>query len=82
MLLDGLVGELLDLGLHLLLLVLADDVVLLSLLEVVVGVATDVAHRDLLLLGVLAGDLGQVLAALFGQRRDRDAQVAGLRPPG
>ncbi len=29
-------------------------------------------------LGVLAGDLDQVLAALFGQRRDRDAQVSAF----
>ena len=66
--------KLLDLGLHPLLFVLADDAVLLGLLQVVLGVAAHVADGDLLLLGVLAGELGQVLAALLGQRRDRDAQ--------
>ena len=71
--LDGLVGHLLDLGLHALLVVLVDGPVLLGLLEVVIGVAADVADGDLLLLGVLAGDLGQLLAALLSERRDRNA---------
>ena len=72
--LDVLVGGLLDLVAVLLVLVLADAVLLLELLQMLHRVAADVADGDALLLGVLAGELGEFLAALLGQRRDRDAQ--------
>jgi hypothetical protein len=70
---DRLVGELLNVVVHSLLFVLADGAVFLGALQLVVGVAADVADGDLLLLGVLAGELGQLAPALLGQRRDRDA---------
>ena len=54
-------------------LVLADLVLLLVLLEMVHAVAADVAHRDPRLFGILADQLGQFLAPLLGQIRDRQA---------
>ncbi len=71
-LLDVLVRELLDLGEGVLLVVLADVVVLEQLLQVLVRVAAHVADGDAALLGVLVGDLHEVLAALLRQRRHRD----------
>ena len=73
-LLDVIVGGLLHLGAVLLVLVLADDVLLLELLQMLHRVAADVAHGDALLFGVFARDLRQFRAALAGERRDRDAQ--------
>src|SRR6185503_10628550 len=75
---DRLIGELLDVGLAPPLLVLAAHMGLRGGAQVLVGVAADVAHGDPLLLGVFAGDLHQLLAALLGQRRDRDAQVLAV----
>lgn len=46
---------------------------LFQLLELIVGVAAHVAHGDLGVFAVLAGDLDQLLAAFFGQRRNGDA---------
>ena len=83
------VGELLDLGLGATQIVLGDLAVLLGALELGVGVAADVAHGDPRVLGVVLALLDEVLAALLGQRRERqaddravvarrDAEVGGL----
>ena len=77
-LLDRLVGQLLHLGLEPLVLVLADLVLLLVGLERVHAVAADVADRDPRLFGILVGELGQLLAALLGQVRDRQADVLAV----
>ena len=60
-LLDVGVGQLLDLVLLVVGFVLGDLVVLLELLDPVVGVAADVAHRDLGVLADVLDDLDQVL---------------------
>ena len=70
-LLDVLVGQLLDLGHGLLLVVLADLVVLQHLLQVVVDVAAHVADGHPALLRVLVRVLDQQLAPLLGERRAR-----------
>src|SRR5690606_5061861 len=75
---DGGVGVLLDLGFHHLLFILADTSGLFSLLHLIVSFAAHVAHSDLLVLGVFAVQLGQILAALFGQRRDRNTQILAV----
>ena len=72
-LLDRVVGQLLHLMLEPLALVLADLVLLLVLLEMIHPVAADVADRDARLLGILADELGELLAALLGQLGDRQA---------
>ena len=72
-LLDRVVGQLLHFVLEALALVLADLVLLLVGLEVIHPVAADVADRDPRLLGILADELGQLLAALLGQLGDRQA---------
>src|SRR5690554_1352574 len=66
--LDGLVGDLLDLGVAAALLVLADFLFLQQVLGLLVGVAADVADRDLGVLAFLVHHLGQLTAPLFGQR--------------
>src|SRR5690242_8738009 len=67
---DRRVGELLQLALGPVLLVLADIPALAQLAEVLHGVAADVADRDAALLGDLPGDLDHVLAAFLGHLRD------------
>jgi len=66
-LLDRVVGQLLHLMLEALALVLADLVLLLVLLEVVHAVAAHIADCDASLLGILANELGELLAAFLGQ---------------
>ena len=61
---DRLIGRLLDLGVHALVIVLADLVILLQLLQHVHAVAPHVADRDLGGLGIFVRDLDQFLAAL------------------
>src|SRR5438132_6554566 len=76
---DRAVGELLNLVERTALFVLADLLVLEELLGVLVGVAADVAHRHLAVLAFVADDLGELLAALFGERGHRHAQQVALR---
>src|SRR3989442_225530 len=77
---DVAVGELLNIGLCMPLVVLRALLVLQHLLQMFVGVAADVADRDLRRFGLLVHDLRELLAALFGERRHRDADhVAGRR---
>ena len=71
--LDVLVGDLLDLVEPLLLVVLGDLVILEQLLQPVVGVAAHLADAVAALLGQLVDVARQLLAALFGERRERDA---------
>src|SRR5688572_4609203 len=62
------------------LLVVTDVSVADELLEIVHDVAPDVADRDPSLLGEVADDLDELLAALLGQRRDGQAdQLAVVR---
>src|SRR5690606_34876050 len=79
--LDGLVGDLLDLALDAALVVLADCLFLQQLLALLVGVAADVADRHLggFTLGV--DQLAQLAAALFGERGqvDADGGAGGVR---
>jgi hypothetical protein len=70
---DVLVRQLLDPRLALLALVLGDLLVLLRVLDHVHGVAASGAHGNARLLGLLAHDLREILAALLRQRRDRQA---------
>ena len=71
--LDRVVGQLLHFMLEALAFVLADFVLLLVLLELVHPVAADVADGDPRLFGILAAQLGELLAALLGQLGDRQA---------
>ena len=71
-LLDVGVGELLDVGLAALLLILGNGLVLEQRLDSLVGVAADVAHCDLALLGLALHDLGELLAAILGKGRKRN----------
>ena len=48
-----------------------DLAVLLERLELVAGVAADVAHRDPALLGPVLHDLHELLAPLLGELRER-----------
>src|SRR3954447_15209838 len=64
---DGAVGELLHLVLQTTLVVLGQGLVLGKFSGLFVGVATDVAHDDAGFLASVAGDLGEVAAALLGQ---------------
>src|SRR5216683_522910 len=68
---DRLVGELLDLGLRALVVVLAHLVLLGELLHVGDRVAADVTDRDLGVLALVLHDLGHLAAALLGERRHR-----------
>ncbi len=77
-LLDVIVGRLLHLGAVLLVLVLADGVLFFELLQMLHRVAAHVAHGDALLLGVLAGDLGEFGAPFAGERRNRNAQLLAV----
>src|SRR5688572_8403542 len=73
------VGELLHLVLRATLLVLGYQLVLQQLLQVLIGVAAQVAHRYFGLFALVTHDLGELLAALLGQRRHRHAQQVALR---
>ena len=64
---DDLVRELLELLLGPVELVLGDVAVLLERLELLAGVAADVAHRDPALLGPVLHHLHQLLAAVLGE---------------
>src|SRR3546814_8558944 len=68
---DRVVGHLLDFGAEPFVLVFADLVLLLVGLEAVHAVAAYVAHGDPRLFRILAGELGQFLAPLLGEVRDR-----------
>ena len=68
------VGELLHVVLCAALFVFRGELVLQQLLQVLVGIAAQVAHGDLGFLAFVAGHLGQLAAALFGQRGHRHAQ--------
>ena len=70
---DVLVGDLLDLVEAAPLVVFGDLVVLQQLLQLVVGVAAHLADAVAAFLGVLVHELRQLLAALLGQRGNRDA---------
>ncbi len=72
-LLDVAVGDLLHLVEAFLLVVLGDLVVLQELLQPVVRVAADLADAVAAFFGQLVDVPGQLLAALFGERRDRNA---------
>jgi hypothetical protein len=76
--LDHLVGQLLHLGLGALALVLRDFLLVLVGLQRFHAVAAHVADRDLGLFGILAGQLGQFLAAFLGQVGDRQAHVVAV----
>src|SRR5262249_34794373 len=68
---DVLVGQLLDLLLAVLALVFGDVAVLFGFLDHVHRVAPRRAHRHARLLGLLADDLRELLAALLRERRNR-----------
>src|SRR5690606_3342210 len=70
--LDVAVGQLLDVILAALLLVLADRLVFDQPGDFLVGVLADVAHGDLRAFAFLLHLLDQLLAALFGRRRHVD----------
>src|SRR5262249_33728838 len=66
---DELIGELLELLLGPLALILGDLAVLDVLVDLFLGVATDVAHGDASVLGAIAHRLRELLATLLGERR-------------
>src|SRR3954454_960910 len=68
---DALVGDLLQVGLGAALLVLADLALLAQLAQVVHDVAADVADLDAAVLGDVVRHLDELLAALLGERGDR-----------
>src|SRR5690606_16629000 len=68
---DVVVGHLLDVLLRAALVVLADGFFLEQLLDVVVGVAADVAHRHTGVFGLGLGLLGVVAAGLLGEHGHR-----------
>src|SRR3546814_2377958 len=70
---DHRIGQLLHFGLGALALVLADFLLVLVLLQRVHAVAADVADGDARLFGILAGELGQFLAAFLRHVGDRQA---------
>src|SRR3954463_3226097 len=72
-LVDALVGELLECFLGAVLVVAADVALLLELAEVVHDVAPNVADRDPSVLGDPADHPDELLAALLGQLRNREA---------
>src|SRR5690606_8653725 len=59
-------------------LVLGDLAVLDELADIVLGLATDVADRDLGVLALGAGDLDHLAAALLGHRRQVEPQLGAL----
>src|SRR6478672_2213935 len=65
--LDRAVGDLLDIGLGAARLVLGDLLFLQQSLDLGVGIAADVADRNLRVLALAVHDLGEVAAAFFGQ---------------
>src|SRR5690554_3070746 len=71
--LDRVVGDLLHLALEAALVVLADGLVLQQLFRLLVGVAADVADRDLGRFALGVDHLGQLAAAFLGQRGQVDA---------
>src|SRR6478672_6159514 len=71
--LDGLVGEFLDVRFAACRLVLGDLLVFQQLLDVVVGIAADIADGDLGVLPLAMDVLGQFLATLFGESGQVDA---------
>src|SRR5690606_25672280 len=73
-LLDVAISQFLHLGLRPAGLVLGRLPVLFQLLDGVVDIPPHVAHRDPLVLGLLAGKAGQLFAAFLRQRRQLDAQ--------
>src|SRR5690606_35679745 len=79
--LDRLVGHLLDLGLAARGLVLRHLLLLQQFLDLLVGVAADVADRDLGVLALGVHDLAQLAAALLGQRGqvEADHDAGGVR---
>src|SRR5690606_17725485 len=79
--LDRLVGDLLDLVLGAAHVVLGDLLFLQQVLDLLVGVAADVADRDLGVLAFAGHDLGQLTAALLGQggQVEADGGAGGVR---
>src|SRR5690606_23418611 len=79
--LDRLVGDLLDVVLGTTHVVLGDLLFLQQVLDLLVGVAADVAHGDLGVLALAGDDLGQLAAALLGQRGEvqADGGAGGVR---
>src|SRR3546814_9372150 len=73
--LDVLFRELLDLLGPMMVLVLGDVVFFFPFLQHLPAVAAHVAHGDAPLLRVLAGDLGELDAALLGEGGDRHAHA-------
>src|SRR5262245_18693236 len=67
------VGHLLDLVMRATVLVFRDDLVLEELFDRLVPIAPDVADGHAMILGYGVELLDQILAALFGQRRNRNA---------
>src|SRR3569833_3332989 len=76
---DELVRELLTLVLGAPFLVLGHRFVLEQFLEIVVGVATNVAYRHLGALGLAAHVLVEFAATLFGERRQRKTKKKNQR---
>src|SRR6202790_3445398 len=73
------VGELLDVIACTTLVVLGDFLVLHELLQLLVGVTTQIAHCNLGVFAFALDDLRQLAAALFGQRGHRHADLIALR---
>src|SRR5690242_5279120 len=71
--LDEAIGQLLDLVVGLALFVFGDLLFLEQILDLLQGVAADVADGDLGVLALVAHVLGQLAAALFGERRHVEA---------
>ena len=68
--LDVVVGQLLALFQRPPFFILADQLVFQQLLDVLVAIAPDVAQRDAMVFGNMMDLLHQLLAPLFGERRD------------
>src|SRR3546814_7454601 len=76
-----LISQLLHIGLATLLVIGRDFLVLDQILDRLVGVTPHIADRDLGVLHFALDDLGEVFAALLGERRDIDADglAGGVR---
>src|SRR6266481_3248330 len=72
------VGHLLDLVVRAALFVFGDDLVFEEFLDRLVAVAADVADRHAMVLGYSVELLHQLLAALFVERRNRDADQLAI----